>query len=262
MKDEGKRKQRESGQAAVEWVIALPVLLLLLGGGLQFALVFTAKNTLDYATFKAVRAATVDHGSISAFREGFARGIAPLFPSGSGIKGYDAALAQATAAANDPNMLQIQVINPTPAVLQPSSAGGWVETVVRENGQSVQEIPNSRLIFARQRTIHAGETIQAANLLKIRAEYCYPLWVPYVSEVIGKLMANSGSQFDQQCYSSGGIPVAAVSTQLMQSSLYPQKVEDLTAPASTPTSPTQSSNSANHQNTCAGSQNPTGSGFF
>lgn len=230
---------RERGQAAVEWLIALPVVLLLLGGGLQFALVFTAKNTLDYATFKATRAATLDHGSIAAFKRGFARGITPLFPSGSGATGYNQALAQAMAAVNNPQSFQIKVLNPTSAVLQPTSAGGWVETVTRENGQSVQEIPNSRLLYTAAQTTHAGETLQAANLLKIRMSYCYHLWVPFVSEVIGKMMSGKGSSFDQQCYANGGLPVAAVSTQLMQSSIYPQKVTDLAAPANTsPTLPT------------------------
>ena len=182
-----------------------------------------------------MRAATLDHGSISAFRTGFAEGITPLFPSGSGIQGYDQALIKATATVNNSADLQIKVLNPTSAVL---AKGGWVETVLRENGQSVQEIPNSRLIYASTGTTHAGETLQAANLLKIRTTYCYPLWVPYISEVIGQLMAHSGSSWDQQCYQNNGIPIAAVSTQLMQSSLYPQDVTDLAAPASGPTVPT------------------------
>ncbi len=114
--------------------------------------------------------------------------------------------------------------------------GGWVEKVVRENGQTEREIPNSRLIFATDGQTHGGETLQAANLLKIRVTYCYPLWVPYVSEVIGKLMAHTqGSKWEHGCYAAGGIPIAAVSTQLMQSSLYPQKVTDLTAPGQAPT---------------------------
>lgn len=225
----------ESGQGAVEWIIALPVLLLLLGGALQFGLVFVAKNTVDYATFRGVRAATLDHGSISAFKTGFAEGLAPMFPSGTGLTGYDAALGKATMAADNAQDLQIQVLNPTTAAIQ-----GWSQNIIRENGQQVQEIPNSRLIFASTQTTHGGETIQAANLLKIRANYCYPLFVPYVSEVIGQMMtgqyAPSGA-WDKSCYASGGIPIAAVSTQLMQSSLYPQDVQNLTAPAGTPQAP-------------------------
>jgi uncharacterized protein (UPF0333 family) len=230
------RSRRESGQGAVEFLIALPVLLLLLGGAIQYGLVFTAKNTIDYAAFQATRAATLDHGSIRAFKTAFAAGLAPLFPSGKGITGYDTAIGKALLRVNNPAKLHIQVLNPTSTVLQSVQDGGWVEKVVRENGQTEREIPNSRLIFATDGQTHGGESLQAANLLKIRVTYCYPLWVPYVSEVIGKLMANTqGSKWEHGCYAAGGIPIAAVSTQLMQSSLYPQKVTDLTAPGQAPT---------------------------
>ncbi len=225
----------EAGQGAVELWIALPVLLLLLGGALQFGLVFIAKNTVDYAAFRGVRAATLDHGSMQALKTGFAEGLAPLFPSGSGMAGYDQALAKALLRVNNPLDLQIQVLNPTQAVLQ-NAPSGWVENLIRENGQQVQEIPASRLIFA-SKQIRAGETLQAANLLKVRVNYCYPLWVPYVSEVIGKLMTGKYATthaWEMSCYRSGGIPIAAVSTQLMQSSLYPQDVENVTVQAQAP----------------------------
>jgi len=47
----------QHGQGTIEWIIALPALLLLLGGIMQIALVFTAKSTLDWATFYGVREA-------------------------------------------------------------------------------------------------------------------------------------------------------------------------------------------------------------
>ena len=65
----------QHGQGAVELFVALPVLLLLTLSVLQFSLVFTAKNTLDQALFRGVRAATLDHGSLSALRTGAAQAL-------------------------------------------------------------------------------------------------------------------------------------------------------------------------------------------
>ena len=39
------------GQAMVEYIIVLPVLLMLVLGAIQFALLYQVKSTLNYATF-------------------------------------------------------------------------------------------------------------------------------------------------------------------------------------------------------------------
>ena len=50
------------------------------------------------------------------------------------------------------------------------------------------------------------------------------------------------SAWDAACYGNGGIPIAAVSTELMQSALYPQELANTapanpTPPGGTPTPP-------------------------
>ena len=227
----------QHGQGTIEWIIALPALLLLLGGIIQIALVFTTRSTLDWATFYGVREATLDHGSLRALRTGLAKGLMPLYPGGRnpGAAQTAQAYASASTAAMNPAQVNIQVLNPTPGVIR-----AWTSTV-NKDGQNVSEIPNSRLIYAATGP-RAGETLQAANLFKARVRYCYPLMVPFVNTAIKALMTGPfapPSAWDTACYQSGGLPIAATATELMQSALYPQALQNPGAPATTPPGGTQ-----------------------
>ena len=237
----------QHGQGTIEWIIALPALLLLLGGILQIALVFTTQSTLDWAAFYGVREATLDHGSLRALRTGLAKGLMPLYPGGRnpGAAQTAQAYASASTAAMNPAQVNIQVLNPTPGVIQ-----AWT-TTVNKDGQNVSEIPNSRLIYAATGP-RAGETLQAANLFKARIRYCYPLMVPFVNTAIKALMTGPfapPSAWDTACYQSGGIPIASTATELMQSALYPQELQNQGAPSTTPPG-----------GTAAGPQNGNGGG--
>lgn len=59
---------RAAGQATVEYLYVLPILLLLLLASLQFAFVYEAKQTLNYATFAATRADALNGGAMVAIR--------------------------------------------------------------------------------------------------------------------------------------------------------------------------------------------------
>lgn len=67
------------GQAMVEFLIVLPVMLLLVMGIIQFALIYKAKSTLNYATFQTVRTGTLNHASMSAMETAFDSNMAPLY---------------------------------------------------------------------------------------------------------------------------------------------------------------------------------------
>lgn len=74
-----KRKTAASGQAMVEFLIVLPVMLLLVLGILQFALIYQAKVTLNYAAFETARAGSLNNGSRDAMNLAFASSMAPLY---------------------------------------------------------------------------------------------------------------------------------------------------------------------------------------
>ena len=207
------------GQGAVELLVALPVLLLLVLSVLQFSLVFSAQSTFDQAMFRGVRSATLDHGSLSALRTGAAQALAALYPNGqSGAGGYALALAKAQAELALPNRFQVVVLNPTAAAM-----AAW-DGPYLDQGRQVREIPQAHLIDTTLGS-KGGETLQAANLLSVQGRWCQPLIVPLVSTVIAHLMAPLASGWEAACYAQGGMPLLAQSTQLMQSTLWPQNIQ-------------------------------------
>ncbi len=61
--------------------------------------------------------------------------------------------------------------------------------------------------------------------------------VPFVNTAIKTLMTGPfkpASAWDAACYGSGGIPMAATATELMQSALYPQELGNTALPNPTP----------------------------
>jgi len=63
----------------VEFVIIVPVMLTLVLGIIQFALIYKAKITLNYATFQTVRAGSLNNASLSEMELAFSSNMAPLY---------------------------------------------------------------------------------------------------------------------------------------------------------------------------------------
>ncbi|MHB8253137.1 MAG: TadE/TadG family type IV pilus assembly protein [Acidiferrobacter sp.] len=196
-----------------EFVVALPVLILLLLGALQMGLLFTTHTTVTLAAFDAVRAASENGGAQTALENGLARGLSPLYAHGSSATAVSIAEGEALAAVKDPQTVAVSLLNPPPAVVK-----AWAQSVTHD-GTTQKEIPNARLLFA-SATVRAGETLPDANVLKIRVRYCAPLIVPFIAPVIATLeKAWSPSPFTLACANQPGLPVSVVATALMQSPL-------------------------------------------
>ncbi|MFK8017161.1 MAG: TadE/TadG family type IV pilus assembly protein, partial [Gammaproteobacteria bacterium] len=73
----GARRQR--GAAIAEIVVVLPMLLLVGLSTIQFALIYEAKATLNYAALMAARAGAVSEMQKDPMRRAFARAITPLY---------------------------------------------------------------------------------------------------------------------------------------------------------------------------------------
>ncbi len=74
-------KKKYRAQAMVEFLIVFPVMLLLVMGILQFAFIYQAKITLNYATFQTARAGSLNNISMSAMQMAFSSNMAPLYTS-------------------------------------------------------------------------------------------------------------------------------------------------------------------------------------
>jgi len=213
----------------VELLIVLPVMGLLILGAIQFALIYQAKTTLNFAAYEAVRAGTLDHGTVDAVRRGFARGLAPLYSFSSKdtpqkqIAAFDAARNKVQQEL-EKKIIRIERINPTEADFK---------ALVPNGG----DIANDNLRYRPSGT--ADETakdrkgsIQNANLLHLRFTYWYPLYVPFVNNLIFRQFicctATDSDDPDRTCrwqndiicsQDTPRIPITAVAAMRMQTSV-------------------------------------------
>ena len=165
-------KTRHSGQATIEYLYVLPILLLLLLASLQFIFIYEAKQTLNYATFVGTREGALHNGAMAAIQNGLAAGLAPLFAHQIGSATELDALKLGRRTARDeltnPKLARIEIVNPTPGAL-----GGFGGT-----------IPNDNLMYRSPTELKGGMNVQDANLLKVRVTYCVRLVVPIVNRMI------------------------------------------------------------------------------
>ncbi len=167
-----------SGQSSVEFLVALPVLILLLFGIIQFALIYQARATLNHATMLAARAGAVNNGSKTAMRAALARGLTPLFAAKPTDGGYTEAWTEARTKETLPTLATLTVLNPTRAAFADFAQA-------RLDGKAGRELPNDTLNY--RNTAPGGSSrisIQDANLLHLRVTYCYRLIVPVLDRVI------------------------------------------------------------------------------
>lgn len=172
-----RRPQR--AQAMVEFLIIIPVLILLIFGAAQAAFIYSAKNGLNYATFQAARIGAMNSAQYQDMRRGLLRGMYPMF---SQIE--DPQRRMELTAEEVDNFVLITRISPDSAAFN-----AWSEEHDDLlDGEAAPAIPNDNLMY--RPTQQKPVSIQDANLLKIRVQYCMRLIVPIVDRLL-----SSGSRF-------------------------------------------------------------------
>ena len=204
-------RRRHRGTAIVEAVIALPILLVVILGAIQFGLIYEAKATLNHAGLQAARAGAVSNAQPDEIRRGLARGLAPLYSPESSLRGVAGTYAQLNASLLTD--ARIRVLNPTREAF----------TDFGEEVAGQREIPNDRL-HARSTALGSASNlnIQDANLLKLEITYGYELKVPLVNRFIARLMlaGRAGAApdpFKQQLLRRTRLPISTAATVRMQS---------------------------------------------
>jgi len=193
-----KSRTFQRGQATIEYIYVLPILLLLLLASLQFIFIYEAKQTLNYATFVGTRAGALNSGSMASIKDGLAAGLAPLFAHkiGSATDLDAVKLGRRTARTElaNPKLAKIEIVNPTAGAL--GGFGG--------------EIPNDNLMYRDPTVLKGGMNVQDANLLKVRVTYCVRLVVPIVKNMIFSFAVAppSAAAAIDSTYSGGSISAA------------------------------------------------------
>ena len=208
-------KRIQSGATLVEFqVVGLLCLLPLLLGLLQMALLLLASPLLHYATFQAVRAGTFAGADPAVMRRALAIGLMPLqVEGGTGLSASNAPGVAAAAAAR--SMADVLVFARI-TLLQPGTAAFEDFSVDTAQGRA---IPNSSLL---QRTavpgVRSGLSIQQANVLQVRVDWCAPLIVPLIDRLlVGVLRGLDADLHSQVCYAAGRVPLRASAALNMQS---------------------------------------------
>jgi Flp pilus assembly protein TadG len=188
-----------TAQAMVEFLIVLPVMLLLVMGILQFSFIYQAKITLNYAAFQTARAGSLNNASISAMDMAFASNMAPLYTSSylsMGSSGECSSSFLATDAARQGRLSGAQIMDSnTRGVLEaninnfnsesvlcarrivqqqiddgyvnitvvnpsPSSFTDYGVSVVDEDGGTQTQIPNDNLMYRDANVVGGGASAQ------------------------------------------------------------------------------------------------------
>ncbi|PKB21244.1 TadE/TadG family type IV pilus assembly protein [Janthinobacterium sp. 64] len=171
--------RRAAGQSTTEFLIVFPLLVMLVFGIIQFALIYQARATLNYATMLAARAGALNNGDETKMRLALGSGLAPLFATDPSYAGYGKALGLGVIETSKiSNMVRVDVLNPTKAAM--SDFGRQ-----RLDGLKGMELPSDTLSY---RTSTAGAkskiSVQDANILHVRVSYCFRLVVPVMDRII------------------------------------------------------------------------------
>ncbi len=199
-------EHHSSGQAMVEFIIVIPVLILLIFGAIQIGLIYSAKTTLNYAVFQSARLGAVNNATYSSLRRGLIRGLAPLYTSNTTLTSVrtdiDMGINSGGTKRDSSSEVDsyIKIIRVSPTTKQFSAAAFGVK-----NADNIYEIPNDNLMY-RPQTQADDASIQDANLLKIRVQYCYKLMVPLVNRIIGSLSELNNQRTNQQIYETVNDP--------------------------------------------------------
>lgn len=219
--------RREHGATLVEFVIAAPLVLFILLVLMQYALLFHARSQLNYAIFEAARAGTVANARPAAIRAAFDRAMTGYH--GGGTTTAELAAARAKALVEAP-FARIEILSPTresfddyhsPALAARMDAAG---RVIPNTHLAHLHCPIDRPGCNRDPARNAsGQTLQDANLLKLRVSYGVPvikqipLAGPFMARALAVLDPADGDAFRASLIADGRIPIVAHTVMRMQS---------------------------------------------
>ena len=210
------RGRHQRGSALLEFTVVGPLLTVLGLATLQYGMLFFAKNQINHASFMAARAGSTGNANLNAVTQAYARALVPLY--GGGQTSAELAAALNKASADVGAHTRIELLNPTQ-----ESFSDWndpaLQAALATGANKV--IPNSNQAFKDQHFGAAsGQTIQDANLIKLRITQGYEPKVPIVAGIYRtylKWLDPGTDAFHSQLVAAGRIPVVTSVTLQMQS---------------------------------------------
>ncbi|MFC3374635.1 OmpA family protein [Rugamonas sp. CCM 8940] len=208
--------RRQRGAALIELVVVGPLLTMMGLGVTQYSQLFFAKNQLNHATMLAARAGSVGNASIDSIKQAYAAGLVPLFGGGSNAAELAESLANARKSVDE--NAYVDMLNPTKEAFADFNDPALQATL--KTG-SKRVISNRGLAFKSQQVgATSGETIQDANLIKLRIIHGISPAVPIVGRIYKAYLQWQDTGEDPRMtnlISKGLVPVVSHVTLQMQS---------------------------------------------
>lgn len=208
--------KRQRGSAMIEFAVVGPVIMLLGLATLQYSLLFFAKNQVNYASFMAARAGSTTGANQGEIQQAYIKALIPLY--GGGLSATELATAYAKASADVASHTRIEMLNPTK-----ESFDDWNDPQLQNTiGGGKRVIPNGGQAYKDPSAIGAtsGQSIQDANLLKLRITHGYEPKVPLIRTIYTTYLQwldTHTDTFYTQEVDAGRIPVVSHVTVQMQS---------------------------------------------
>jgi hypothetical protein len=207
------------GAALVEFnLVALLIMLPLLLGIVQIALLVAGYHLLSFAAAEAARAGSVDHARTAAMRDALAEHLLPLHIDLTRIGADGGPLdliiaARLRAVADAAVFARVDRLSP--------AAADFADHARRIGGRDA--IPNDALEHRPDTPGGSGgRSLQQANLLRIQVRYCHALVVPLIDRVLPEILRRLDPLPDHQvCYAAGRVPLRVASSAPMQSDAWP-----------------------------------------
>jgi hypothetical protein len=173
----------QSGQAAVESALTLPLLVFLILGTLQLFMMLQGRIMAEYAAFQAVRAGSRHHGDctpmIHAAMAGLLPTVEPFVRPGGGTPAQ--MLADAWASRLGPDLRRKPVPNYEPG--RDRGHDGPVFWLVREQPRAISLNEKEDLAFDTPK----GDG-SSAKRLEVRLIYWYRLRIPFADWVMSRMI--------------------------------------------------------------------------
>lgn len=188
--------RRDSGQAAIETALVMPLWLLIVTGAIQVALVQQARLLTEYAAYSAARAGIVWGGNNERMRDAALLVLVPLFGGASTMEGLGQTYARARTL--DRQLHEAFVAEtPVPAAFKSSKLLGAVRVDVLSpraipEGEEELEFDAAGTLteedaVAAGRSAHGGgQPVEDPDLtlLTVRVRHLYELRLPFANQVI------------------------------------------------------------------------------
>jgi hypothetical protein len=243
----------QSGASMTEFIIAMPVFVLLIFVIAELALMYQAKSIVDMAALAAARTGAINGADASSMENAAAIALTPLYTHGTGKLDPSIGSGKSMLDSKMPavyghewsdmlgyspdfgKVVRIKILSPTRAIAK--------RFAVKRAGNEV--VPNDNLMY-RQTTEYSNVNIQDVNLLKIKLTYLYetkmPLtqyfFAPFVDANLTRTLFTSDIPHGQRAPSptlkvggleigDGRVPLVSYATVRMQSDA---KVSNLPGP--------------------------------